>query len=152
MIQTKFKNYYFIALIFVIGIAAFIAYGYSQSIPNDTFNGQNSNQPKIEISPAFYDFGEVEFGKIAEYKFIIENKGSKTLEIRRLATSCSCTTAKINKEKLNPGETAELFVSYDTAAMGSGTHGTGSQERIIYVKTNDPANPQATVKIHAYVK
>ncbi|MDO8555321.1 MAG: DUF1573 domain-containing protein [bacterium] len=150
MNQVKFKNYYFIAAIFVIGIAAFITYGYSQSIPN---NGeQSSNQPKIEISPTFYDFGEIEFGKIAEYKFKIKNKGSKTLEIRRLATSCSCTTAKINKVILNPDETAELFVSYDTAAMGSGTHGTGNQERIIYVKTNDPANPQATVKIHAYVK
>ena len=151
MNQTKFKNYYLIALIFVVGITAFITYGYSQSIPNNT-DGQNSNQPKIEISPAFYDFGEIEFGKIAEYKFRIENKGSKTLEIKRLATSCSCTTAKTNKEILKPGETAELFVSYDTAAMGSGTHGTGNQERIIYVKTNDPANPQATVKIHAYVK
>lgn len=151
MIQVKFKKYYLIALIFSIGITAFIAYGYSQSIPNDT-DGKNSNQPKIEISPSFYDFGEVKFGKIAEYKFIIENKGSKALEIKRLATSCSCTTAKTNKEILNPGEAADLFVSYDTAAMGSGTHGTGNQERIIYVKTNDPANPQATVKIHAYVK
>ncbi len=68
-----------------------------------------------------------------------------------MATSCGCTTAKVSKEKINPGEEIELQVSYDTGAM-SGDHARGEQERIIYIKSNDPINPQVEAMIYADVK
>ncbi len=68
-----------------------------------------------------------------------------------MATSCACTSAKVTKEKIAPGKEADLNVTYDTGAM-SGPHGKGSQERIIYIKSNDPINPQAEVTIKAYVR
>lgn len=137
------------SIIFILGLIAVIFYGYQNATPPA---GNNQDAPKIEIFPALYDFGEIEFGKIVNYIFKIKNSGNEILEIKRVATSCGCTTAKPSKTKINPGEEAELLVVYDTAAMGDGPHGTGSQERIIYIKSNDPANPQVDVTISAYVK
>lgn len=139
-------KFFLILGLIILGLAG---YGYLKSIPN-VENQQDS--PKIEISPKFFDFGEMEFGRVAEYSFKVKNAGSGVLEIKRVATSCACTTAKITEGKLEPGETAGLLVSYDTAAMGRSSHGMGKQERIIYIKSSDPVNPQVEVMIYADVK
>lgn len=137
----------FLILFFVfLGLAI---YGYFQSTPQA--KNQEGNFPKIEISPKVFDFGETEYGRVLRHTFKIKNTGSKILEIKKLATSCACTTAEIAKEKINPGEEVELLVTYDTGAM-SGPHGKGRQERIIYVKSNDPINPQVEATIYATVK
>ena len=138
-------------LVFIIFILliSFAIYGYFRATPGA---GNQENLPKIEISPASYDFGEIEFGKVVNYNFVVKNSGQETLEIKRIGTSCSCTTAKVSSQAIEPGQSAELMVAYDTAAMGDGPHGRGNQERIIYIKSNDPNNPQVNVTISAYVK
>ncbi len=142
------KSAIFIVIISaILGLATF---GYFKATPG--LKNQTKNEAKIEITPKSFNFGKVNFGERAEFAFKVENIGNKILEIKRVSTSCACTTAKINKEKIAPKETAELLVSYDTAAMGSGPHGKGKQERIIYVKSNDPLNPQVEVMIYAYVQ
>lgn len=135
-----------ILAVLVIGIATL---GYFKAIPKAE---NQKNIPKIEIAPEAYDFGTVDFGKVMTFDFQVKNRGNEILEIKRVATSCACTTANISQEKINPGETAKLSVSYDTAAMGRSSHGTGEQERIIYVKSSDPITPQVEVTIYAYVK
>lgn len=141
------KTLFFI--IFILGLIAVIFYGYLKATAPA---GNSENLPKIEISPASYDFGEIEFGKVVNYSFVVKNSGKAPLEIKRVATSCGCTTAKVSQQTIEPGQSAELLVTYDTAAMGDGPHGKGNQERIIYVKSNDPNSPQADVIISAYVK
>lgn len=136
-------------LILGIILLALAIYGYFGATPG--IEDQTGAQPKIEITPKYFDFGEVDYGKVLEYSFSVKNLGKEILEVKRIATSCACTTAKINKEKLNPEEEAELLVTYDTGAM-SGSHGKDKQERIIYVKSNDPINPQIEVMIYANVK
>ncbi len=143
--KSKTLFLFFLVLI-IIGLAI---YGYFKAIPG--LENHEGNLPKIEITPISFDFGEIEYGQVVEYTFKVKNTGLEVLEIRRVATSCACTTAKIVQEKINPGEEAELLVTYDTGAM-SGPHGKGEQERIIYVKTNDPINPQIEAMIYANVK
>lgn len=136
-----------IILVVIFGLAAL---GYFRAVPG--VEDETTGYPRIEITPKNFNFGEVNFGKVAEYAFKIKNLGDAVLEIRKVATSCGCTTATVDKEQLNPGEEMELSVSYDTAVMGDSPHGKGEQERIIYVKSNDPLNPQVEVTINAYVK
>ncbi len=140
------KLKFFLISIFIISGLAI--YGYFQAIPD--VDNQTENRPKIEIEPKSFDFGEINYGEVAEYAFLLKNSGNEILEIKRVATSCACTTAKTEKELLNPGEETNLSVRYDTGAM-SGPHGKGEQERIIYVKSNDPLNPQVEVTIQANV-
>ena len=136
------------ALLMVFLILGLAGYGYFQATGG--IKNQIQTGPKIEITPESFDFGEIEFGKVVEYTFKVRNTGSEILEIKRVATSCPCARAKILKEKIEPGEDVELLVIYDSGAMG--LHGKGRQERIIYVKSNDPINPQQEVKIYALVK
>lgn len=139
-----------IVVVIILAVFGLALIGYFKAVPGT--KNPTDNRPQIEITPRTFNFGEVEFGKIAEYTFKVKNLGSEVLEIKKVATSCACTTAKIIKDKIGPGEETELFVSYDTVAMGSGSHGKGNQERIIYVKNNDPINPQVEVMIYANVK
>lgn len=136
-------------VIFSLVIIGLLVYGYFRAIPGP--EDQEKNQPKISANPTSFDFGEVEYGQILEHAFSIKNLGKEVLEIKKIATSCACTTAEINKEKINPNEEAELLVRYDTEAM-SGSHAKGNQERIIYIRSNDPSSPQIEVMIYAYVK
>lgn len=138
-----------IFIIIVLIVSGLAVYGYFTSVPGA--ETQIENRPKIEIVPASFDFGEVKYGDVAEYVFQVKNLGQEVLEIKKIATSCACTTAKINKERINPNERAELAAMYDTGAM-SGAHAKGKQERIIYIKSNDPITPQIEAKIHAYVQ
>ena len=106
---------------------------------------------KIEISPKDYNFGNINYGDVVNYTFLVKNAGVSPLEIKRVATSCACTSAKISKERIEPGEAAELSVVYDSGQM-TGSHGRGQQERIIFVKSNDPLSPHAQVLIYGTVK
>lgn len=135
--------------IFVLIIIGFVIYGYFKATPG--IEDITEEHPQIEITPKSFDFGEVEYGEIAEYTFKVRNLGEKILEIKKVATSCACTSAEIAKENIAPGEEVELNVIYDTGAM-SGPHGRGDQERIIYVRSNDPVNPQFEVTINAFIK
>lgn len=137
-------------LILGVVILGFAGYGYFKSIPG--VKSETTPKSQIDIAPNSFAFGDISFGQVVSYPFKVKNSGSEILEIKRVATSCACTTAKVDKENLNPGEEGELLVTYDTAAMGEGPHGRGKQERIIYVKSNDPVNPQVEVTITANVK
>jgi hypothetical protein len=142
----SFKVKFFgVLVVIILGIAVL---GYLKAIPGAE---NQENLPVIEITPKDFDFGEIQYGDTVNYTFQVKNTGQAVLEIKRVATSCSCTTAKIDKEELKPGETTGLLVTYDSGAM-SGSHAKGPQERIIYVKSSDPINPQVQVMIYANVK
>ena len=121
-------------------------YGYFNAVSKSS----SENGPKIEISPKIHDFKDLNFGEVVSYDFIVKNSGDEILEIRRVSTSCLCTVAEILKKEINPGEEVILSISYDTGAMGA--HGRGKQERIIYIRSNDPFNPQIEAMIYANVK
>lgn len=142
----KLKISIFVVLGIVLGLAV---YGYSKAVspPSD----QVESRPQIEITPSSFDFGEIEYGTVVEHIFDLKNLGSETLEILRLSTSCGCTSAEVDKEVIPAGEQTSLKVTYNTGLM-SGSHAKGKQERIIYVKTNDPVSPQVEVTISALVR
>jgi hypothetical protein len=136
--------------ILIFGIILILGfYGYSKAIPSVSEHVES--RPQIEITPSSFNFGEIEYGIIAEHVFHLKNLGSETLEIKRLSTSCGCTSAEVDKEVISTGEQIELKVIYNTGLM-SGAHARGRQERIIYIKTNDPVNPQVEVTISALVR
>lgn len=140
-------------LIFIAGVITltFFTLGYFKAMPNSPSNQNNSQGPKVTVEPNVFDFGEVEFGKVVEHAFEVKNIGDEALEIKRVSTSCGCTKAEIDKEKLESGESAELLVTYDSGAMGKMVLGK-KIERFIYIKSNDSESPQTEVTIHARVK
>lgn len=137
-------------VIFLFGIIllVFVAFGYWQTVDK---GDRGDKGPKIVVEPKSWDFGEVEFGKVVEKEFLLKNEGSEILEISRVSTSCGCTKAKVDKEKLEPGEEEKLLVTYDAGAMGRTIIGKRI-ERFVYIRSNDFKNPQLEVIIYARVK
>ena len=123
-------------------------YGYKNATPLGSNDGLRS---QIEITPQNYELGEIEYGDVVKRIFIVKNLGEVNLEVNRISTSCGCTTAKIGNEQIAPDSETELEVTYDTGAM-SGDHAKGDQERIIYLRSNDPITPHVKVTLNAYVR
>jgi Protein of unknown function (DUF1573) len=136
-------------LIFILFFAGLVAYGYSRAVPG--LKDAQEAHPAIEIESSDFDFGEIAYGDIFTHDFKVKNMGDAELKITRIATSCACTSAKIDKDILAPGEEATLSVRYESGMM-SGDHAKGEQERIIYVKSSDPVHPQVEATIKGYVK
>ena len=105
--------------------------------------------PKIEITPSSYDFGVIPYEKV-EHAFLVKNTGTDVLEINGLSTSCGCTKATVESETIMPGKTTNLLVTFDPNIMGDDE--VGDILRVIYIKSNDPNQPEVEVEIKANVK
>jgi hypothetical protein len=143
------KNKLPFVIFFLLAALSLAFWGYLKAMP-DT-DSQTGGLPRIEISPKDFDFGQIKYGEVVKHVFKIQNSGKGVLKIKKLATSCGCTTVEIAKEVLAAGEEVELLVTYDSGAM-TGSHARGEQERIIYIRSNDPTSPQIEAKIYANVR
>jgi hypothetical protein len=82
-----------------------------------------------------WDFGQVKEGRILEHTFILRNNSDKPLVVKRLDTSCGCISSSISKEKILPGEVAEIKISFNTAGYK------GKTKQYIYVYTDRSEGP-----------
>jgi hypothetical protein len=108
-----------------------------------------AGQPgQVDLSATEYDFGTIPNDKSVSQVFEVRNVGRGKLEIVGVSTSCGCTTAQVSKRQLARGETAELEVTYDPLAHEGAT---GRFMRIVYIRSNDPEVPEATLTIRVTV-
>ena len=102
-----------------------------------------------------FDFGSISMaaGKVT-HRFWFRNEGTASVLMRRIYTSCMCTTATLVKggrvvnsysmpghgplpavnESLNPGEAAYLDVVFDPAAHGPA--GLGPTQRVVTIESD----------------
>lgn len=112
----------------------------------------------IEVSPESYDLGNIPYGGGKVVKdFKLKNTTKAALKVKKIATSCMCTVAKIkvgNDEskyfgmemtgdknppvsyEIAPGEEATVTFEFDPAAHGPS--GIGPIDRIVYITFADP--------------
>ncbi len=121
------------------------------------FKGRNFDVPKIEVVHLEYNARAVSMADgLVKHTYEIKNIGQDDLKIKRIWTSCMCTTARLRvRDKLSPefgmhdtsllwsqkiavGETGYLEVVFDPAFHGAS--GTGLITRAVHVSTNDPNN------------
>ncbi len=106
-------------------------------------------QPNISIPITYFDFGTIPAAPDnAVQTFPIQNTGDEPLIIKRIVTSCACTTAELTSSVIEPGKRADLTVVFDPDF-----HDTqGPVKRIVWMETNDPDMPVAEVSITANVQ
>jgi hypothetical protein len=103
-------------------------------------------QPKIEISTGpTLDMGDVYSGQKAEHITFVRNIGSDTLLITEVKAQCGCTATLMTEKKLAPRDSGKLSISFNTA----GANGHATKE--VYISSNDPATPKATIRFTANV-
>lgn len=111
-------------------------------------SGCKGGQPAIDLPQTQHDFGEIQQGQVATVQLPVRNTGEKDLHIKSVSTSCGCTSAKVEPMTIPPNGEATLTINYN-----SGLHpDKGPIFRIIYIASDDPRMPEATVEIRAEVK
>jgi len=104
-----------------------------------------TKSPKIYSQKGTFNFGDIQEGKLFKHNFTIANKGDKELKISKVRASCGCTAVKPAKNILQPGDSTNIMVTFNSA------HRSGLQRKHVYVYSNDPENPQVRLSFTANV-
>lgn len=158
LIKTHKKKFRKVIKISVISLVAVlivggIVFGIVKSVKN-----RNLGDSKVEITELKYDAGVVSMTDgLVKHTYEIKNIGKGDLKIKKIRTSCMCTTARLRvgdsispefgmhdsfswSKRITPGGTGFLEVTFDPAFHGP--EGTGLVTRAIYVSTNDSENKE----------
>lgn len=73
--------------------------------------------------------------------FTMKNEGNKELIIERIRSSCGCVKTSISSKNIKPGKSAELKATFNTTGYE------GKMEKDIYIKSNDPYEPERRITL-----
>jgi hypothetical protein len=96
---------------------------------------------QISFNETQKDFGIVKEGDVIEHEFVFTNTGKSNLIIRKINSSCGCTTAAPKITTIKPGEQTSLSASFRTSGF------TGRQSKTITVITNDPKRSTIVLRL-----
>jgi hypothetical protein len=105
-----------------------------------------SGPPKIVFDQPDYDFGAVEQGGKIHHVFAFANRGGATLVIEKVETSCGCTAALASAKEIPAGGRGEVSAEFSSSGFR------GQVRKEVYVYSNDPATPKATLNITGTVQ
>jgi len=105
----------------------------------------NLEVQKPQIENAIWDLGKIKGHQRLKHNFILKNTTKRTLKIKDIRTTCGCTTSKMDKMLLLPGESTKLKVEFNSGNFS------GPVEKMIYVYTDNPQDPPFLFKIKANV-
>ena len=75
-------------------------------------------QAEIKFEVTTIDYGEVEFESDGKRVFKFKNVGTAPLIFKRISSSCGCTIPKKPERPIEPGDSGEIEVEYDTKRVG----------------------------------
>ncbi len=101
--------------------------------------------PMIHLEERSVELGDLSEDTPIHHSFNIRNDGTKLLEIKRVETSCGCTTTRLVDSLLAPGQSSDLEVNFNPV------NEEGEAIKIIVLFTNDPAEPRIDLRLHANI-
>ncbi len=107
---------------------------------------ENNFGAVIFLPETQHDFGKVKAGTKVEYIFKFENKGTESLIIKDVKTSCGCTAAVVSNNSIKPGEVGSIKVDFDTKNRE------GRNSKSITIVSNDNKEPNKVLTIYADVQ
>lgn len=114
--------------------------------PNSAEGYDNGERmPRITFETDMHDFGQLMAGENISYSFKFTNTGNADLIISGCDASCGCTVADYPRERIAPGKTGYITVSFKSQGMS------GQQMKEVIVVSN--AQPARTkLRISATVR
>ncbi len=108
--------------------------------------GRMQAQPKLAVvGGTKFDLDTLMAGATADHKLILKNTGNKLLEIEKVEVSCGCTGTIVSSNKVKPGETGEVLVTFNSKNFSGKVH------KSVTVVSNDPANKSQKIDFTAFV-
>jgi hypothetical protein len=105
--------------------------------------GPEADIPKttLTFSESSFDFGTIQEGDKVTHVFKVTNTGSNPLIISSAKGSCGCTAPDYPKDPIQPGETKDLSVTFNSAGKP------GTQQKTVTVYANTvPTETLLTIK------
>jgi hypothetical protein len=106
---------------------------------------QEEAKPQMKIPVREYNKGVVQKGEKVTYDFVVKNIGDAPLNILNVRPACGCTVTEFDKE-IAPGEEGKISAAVDTRNFSY-----GEQVKTISVKTDDPVEPNVSLRISVVV-
>lgn len=107
---------------------------------------QKANAPRISFDNPNYEFGAVKAGTKVEHDFTFTNKGKSNLIIRKVNTTCGCTTTVPKDMVIKPGASSSIKAVFNTQGYRN------EQTKVVTVITNDPLSSSITLWIKGKVE
>ena len=148
-------NKIFIGAVIVAGVTGLIWLGSPKGSETKSPVAESSGSGLLILEESIFDFGEISMaaGDVS-HVFKIKNTGTGPVVIRKMYTSCMCTTAQLIygdkkfgpygmaghgfipsiNETINPGEEASVEVVFDPKAHGPA--GVGKIQRVVTIDNN----------------
>ncbi len=99
----------------------------------------DTGHARIQFKVYQHDFGNMVEGEIVSYIFKFTNTGTAPLMISSASASCGCTVPKYSKKPVQPGDSGELEVVFNSRGKS------GAQHKTIAVRAN--TKPPVTLLI-----
>ena len=85
------------------------------SVADDAVQEQPWAEKTFQVKT--HDFGTVPAGQKAEYDFQLSNPLDVPIHVREIKRSCGCTTPTIESRSIQPGESTNVHVKFNTEAF-----------------------------------
>jgi hypothetical protein len=99
----------------------------------------------LTIDEPTFDFGEINDINLVYKTVTLTNTGDAELEIKRVKGTCGCTTGKLEKKTLEPGESTSLTIQFLPATYD------GLVSKAVKIASNDPDSKVSTITFTATV-
>ena len=99
-----------------------------------TANGMDTvsaaRMPTMDFTDTLHQFGTIHQGEVVTHDFSFTNNGKTALIITSASGSCGCTVPEYPKDPVEPGKTAIMKVTFNSAGKQ------GLQEKNVKIHTN----------------
>lgn len=106
---------------------------------------QIANAPIASFESTQFNFGTIKQHEKADVRFSFKNTGKSDLIIRKVRSSCGCTTVTPSNTVIKPGEKSFIDAVFDAGVRK------GRQHKVINIITNDPKNSQVNLIVSGEV-
>ncbi|MBX2966847.1 MAG: DUF1573 domain-containing protein [Cyclobacteriaceae bacterium] len=97
--------------------------------------------PQLRLSAQTLEYGSMKQNQAVTRAVDITNTGKSLLEVRSVVGNCTCIKTEVNKQKLKPGESATISISFNPQDRK------GAQTKSVTVYSSDPVNPVQRVTL-----
>lgn len=115
----------------------------------DYFPPMNTDElakaPQLRFASQTVEYGSMKQNIAVTREVELSNTGKSTLEIRSVQGNCTCIKTEVEKQKLKPGESIKLSISFNPQDRK------GTQTKSVTVYSNDPLNPVQRITLTGVV-
>lgn len=74
-----------------------------------------SESTSLTFESTAHEFGTIKQGDVVKHTFKYRNNNDAPVKITNVKPSCGCTVPSFSRDEIQPGETGEIFVKFNSA-------------------------------------